>query len=421
MIVFEGLRMALRSLWTHKGRSALTILGVVIGVASVLAVTSLGAAFEEDLLSNFDDLDQRSIFVAATVSDVTQGPPDAGQFGLIFTEVDQEGLAELDGVEKVIAASPISITAMKFGDESISFRSITATSSDAEEIEDEDAYADGGPFEEGEFEIVLGSAIAARLDDPEEGDTITITYPDGDTEDLEVAGILEEQDGLLADNWAVYVPIDPLYTVETESPSSGDDVLVFEGFTVIVDDILEIDLVKAEVKEYMEDESDAEQLREDDVEIIIATPSDIQSGISDAFASATIFIAAIAGVSLLVGGIMIGTIMLITVTERTKEIGMMKAIGAYDGEILRMFLLEAVVIGFLGSIIGIIFGLGLGAALVPALFGGEGTDTETVKFVVPWEWVGWSMIVGVATGAIAGFFPARRATKIEPVESLGYE
>lgn len=420
MLGMEALRMALISLWSHKLRSAMTILGVVIGVASVLAVTSLGAAFEESITSQFDTLDQKTIFVTATATDVNQGPPDAGQFGLIFTEVDRQNLLALEGVETVLATGQVTVSGISVAGKDLPFRSLTGTTPDAQELRETEDYASGGPFALGAQEVVLGWSIAEQLggDTPvEAGATMTITFEDGSTTQATVSGVLAKQESFFGSNNAqVFAPVDPFYSVKRESPSSKELVRVFEGFTVVADDPTDVDATRDRVEAYMTGESDAAALLADGLQIIVATPEDIQEGISSAFDQITIFIAAIAGVSLLVGGIMIGTVMLISVTERTKEIGMMKAIGALDREVLWMFLLEASLVGLFGSLLGIVIGLAGGYSLVEGLFG-----SEDVAFIVPWQWLGIAVAVGVGTGIIAGLFPARRAVRIEPVEALNYE
>lgn len=430
MLGFEALRMALRSLWNRKMRSVLTILGVVIGIGSVIAVVSLGAAFEESITSQFDEVDNRSIFVTAGADGVQNGPPDAGQFGLVFTEVDRQVLLDIDGVDRVIASGESAVTNLRYDDEDLQFRTLTATTQDADEVRvnpDGDNYLVGGPFTDGASEMVLGYAIAQQLSgvtgntDPTiaVGDTVTITRPDASTQDVTVAGILAKEESLFGSlNGQVFVPLDPFYTDSRASPSTGDNVRVYLGFTVVAQSAAAASDVKEAVEDYMLEDSDAFALLEDveGLTVFVATASDIQDEIGTAFDQVTIFIAGIAGVSLLVGGVMIGTIMLITVTERTKEIGVMKAIGGLNRDILWMFLLEAAIIGLVGSLIGILLGIGGGAALINGLFSGE-----DVRFVMPWDWVGISVAVGVLTGVLAGFLPARRATKIQPVEALSYE
>lgn len=425
----EGLRMALTSLWSHKLRSTMTILGVVIGVASVLAITSLSAAFEQSITSQFDEIDDRSILVAVGQAGLQQGPPDAGQSGLIFTEVDRQNLADLDGVDRVNAAGTVPVTGLTYQNRSIPFQTLSATTPEADEVRHDEDYLSGAPFAMGEEEVVLGYQVARTLSrapvgaDPTilPGGTLIIHQLDGTERPVTIAGVLDEQESLFGSgNAQVFVPLDPFYTIQRTSPRTGEATPVYGGLTIVAAAGADVDEVRHAAATYMKDQSDAAQLIKDleGLDIFVVTASDITDQISSAFDQITLFIAGIAGISLLVGGIMIGTIMLITVTERTKEIGMMKAVGALDRQVLWAFLVEAIVVGFIGSLVGILLGLGAGAVLVATLFASE---EAAVSFVVPWDWVGIAVLVGVGTGVVAGFFPARRATRIEPVEALTYE
>jgi putative ABC transport system permease protein len=417
MLGMEALRMALRALWNHKLRSAMTILGVVIGVGSVIAVVTLGAAFEASITSQFEGIDSRAVLVTAGAAEgVATGPPDAGPFGLIFTEVDRQALRGLAHVEDVAAEGIIPITGLTFDDRSIPFQRLQAVGGSA--VGSAAGYESGRIFRDGEQEIVLGHTIATLLGDGTPipaGSTITIEFADR-TEEATVAGVLRFQESLFgSNNREVFVPLDPYYDQRRTSPSTGEQTFVYTGLTVFADDIRNVDAVRDAVRQYMDTRSDATRLLTPDTVILVVTAGDIVAQIGEAFDQVTLFIAAIAATSLLVGGIMIGTIMLISVTERTREIGVMKAIGARDRDVLWVFLLEAVLIGLLGGIVGLALGLGAGSALIGVLFGGE------VAVVLPYAWMGIAVGVGVGTGVVAGLLPARRATKVEPVEALGYE
>jgi putative ABC transport system permease protein len=426
MSLSESLRMSLRSLWSHKMRSALTITGVVIGIASVLAVTSLGAAFEDSITSQFDSVDDRSVFVTCATSGQQNGPPDCGQSSFVFTDVDRVKLESINNVERVVASGEVTITSITYNGKQVPFDTLTATTDNADEVRKIEDYLVGGPFTDGESQLVLGYLAAKSLSgagagaEPniQPGADLAIQLADGTTRAAKVSGVLAEQSSLFGGgNNAIFAPIDPFYARPITSPSNGENVPVFAGFTVVAIDAAVVNQVRDDVKDFMNMQSDAVTFLEgqEGLTIIVATASDIQSDISSAFDQITIFIAGIAGVSLLVGGIMIGTIMLISVAERTKEIGMMKAIGAKDRQVLSMFLLEAAIIGLIGTIIGIGLGIGAGAALIGGLFGDE------ISFVMPWNWVGIASIVGVGTGILAGLLPARRAVAIQPVEALNYE
>lgn len=422
----ESLRMSLRSLWSHKMRSILTITGVVIGISSVLAVTSLGAAFEDSITSQFDSVDDRSIFVTCGTTGPQNGPPDCGQSSFVFTDVDRLEIESIANVERVIASGEVTITSITYDGRQVPYETITATTDNADEVRRVADYLTGGPFMDGQNQIVLGYLTAKSLSgagagaEPAivPGAAVTIQFADGSTETATVSGVLAEQTALFGStNNAVYAPIDPFYARSITSPSTSQTVPVFAGFTVVASDANSVNAARDEVKQFMNTQSDALSFLEsqDGLTILVSTAADIQGDISSAFDQITIFIAGIAGVSLLVGGIMIGTIMLISVTERTKEIGMMKAIGAKDRQVLTLFLLEAGIIGFIGTVVGIGLGVGAGAALIGGLFGGD------LTFIMPWNWVGIAVVVGIGTGVLAGVLPARRAVGIQPVEALNYE
>ncbi len=410
--------MATASLWSHKGRTVLTIIGVVIGTGSVIAVTGLGAAFEASITSQFDSVDATSIFVTATQDGPQNGPPDAGQFGTIFTAVDRQALEALPGVARVEASGTVPVSGLTIGSTTLPFRSLTATQVDSTDVRNPADYAGGSVFAAGREEAVLGADIADILEIGV-GDMLGINRPDGTTINATVTGILARDESLFGTrNGQVYVPVDPFHDTRIRSPSTGQQVPVFDGFTVVAVDAVTTARVQDGVADYFGEGrgSDADRLRTTGIVIAVATASDITQQISASFDQATVFIAAIAATSLLVGGIMIGTIMLINVTERTREIGVLKALGARDREVLQMFLLEAAIIGLVGSLLGAVVGLVGGYALTEGLFG-----DQDVSFVPAYDWLVIGISVGTLTGVIAGLLPARRATKVQPVVALSYE
>ncbi|MEA3202880.1 MAG: putative transport system permease protein [Thermoplasmata archaeon] len=422
MLLGESIRMAFGSLWGHKTRSLLTILGVVIGISSVLGVVTLGKSFEGSILGQFNDFDTRTVFVTLTANTTNQnGPPNPGQFSDAYSSRDVAELARLDGVEAVTPSGTLQTSALVFHGKQLPLRSVTATTPLHQNVRNLAKYAQGGPFHAGAREIVLGDDLAQNLNGTvpvTAGSVVELRFQGRPSVNVTVAGILAHTDSAFGGgNSGAYVPVDPFYQNAATSPVTGERVQLFSGLQVLARDGGKVDAVRDATKAYLDSpRSDAHGIIPKQVKLLIATQGDITASISAAFTQVTLFIGAIAVVSLVVGAIGIANIMLVSVTERTREIGVMKALGARNGEVLQLFLVEAVLIGLVGSAIGIGLGLGLGSLVVKGVFA-----AQKVAVVIPWTWVAISLVVGILVGVLAGFLPARRATKIQPIQALAYE
>jgi putative ABC transport system permease protein len=419
VIPSETLRMAAASLWGHRTRSLLTILGVVIGVGSVLAVVTMGASFKAAIVGEFGDVDTRTVFVTVDANRTgPHGGPPSTDFADAFTSRDAQELARLDGVEAVTPTATLQTAGLRLGDRLLPLRGLTATLPTHQAVRPQEGYADGGPFLPGSRQIVLSDALARELGNGTPvpaGTPIQVLFQGRPPINATVAGVLLPEDSPFGGlDSGAYVPLQPFYDNPVQSPVSRATVQVYSGLQVLARDASQVEAVRDRVKAYLEGPgSDAGRILPRQARIVVATQGDITAQISAAFDQVTLFIGAIAVVSLVVGAIGIANIMLVSVTERTAEIGILKALGARDGAILRLFLAEAAIIGLLGSLIGIGLGLGLGWALVRGLLGETG-----VGVVMPWDWTLVSLGVGLLVGVVAGIMPARRATKVDPVEAL---
>jgi len=309
----------------------------------------------------------------------------------------------------VVPSGGVAVTGLEANGQTVPFSTLTATLPEARMLNG-DVYREGGGFASGESRAVLSASAADRLD-ASAGDTVIARAP-GENLTLEVAGVLEagaSSVGPAEDG--VFVPLDPLYDATTESPNTGETVPVYDSLTVLATSPQKAQDVKMRVEAYVTEDSDASQLAPEDIVIGVATTSDIVDAIGETFDRVTLFVAAVAFVSLVVGAIGIANIMLVSVVERTEEIGIMRAMGALDRDILSVFLLEAALIGLAGTLVGIGLGLGAGALLVQALF-------SDAPFQIPWDWLALVFPVGIGTGVVAGYLPARRATRIDPVDAL---
>jgi len=425
MLLPEAVRMALANLWAHRLRSLLTILGVIIGVASVLAIATIGRSFEEGVVSGFDAVDDRTIFVSVDDDgDVSQGPPDAAGLGRIFSDRDVQEILGLEGVETVIVQAMQPIAGFRLEGEFVSFAQLNTAEPGSDLVSDlAGGYHDGRVFNEGQREVVLAYDVAQRFGNGTPlpvGTSLDVLFLDGGEEQVTVVGILAEEENPFVQFTAgqVFAPIDRYYSFpRQESPVTGQPVRVYDGLAVIADGPAGLEATAERVESYLASPgSDAAAFLVPDTVVLVATAGDITAQIGRVFDQISVFVGAIGGVSLLVGAIGIANIMLVSVTERTREIGVMKAVGARDRDVLFLFLLESIVIGVLGALIGIALGL-LGAyGLVTSGFLGEG-----VPFRVPADWVTLALAVGIGVGILAGYWPARRATRVEVVQALAYE
>ncbi|MDZ7731379.1 MAG: ABC transporter permease [Natrialbaceae archaeon] len=251
------------------------------------------------------------------------------------------------------------------------------------------------------------------------GDEIEIAYTGGETVSATVVGILETpsglgqfQPGMGLTQPRVYGPTDPFAQTRLESPTTGENQRVYTRLTVVAMDYEQVDAVSDRVEAYLEGDSDARELLPGSYEISVLTNEDFIDQIQDVLNTFTGFITGIAVISLVVGAIGIANIMLVSVTERTREIGIMKAVGFQNRDVLQLFLVEAVILGLIGSIIGIVVGV---------LAGYGTTQVLDLPFTFPPEWGAIAVVVGILVGVIAGLYPAWNGARIDPIEALRYE
>jgi len=420
----EALRMAAASLWGHKLRSVLTILGVIIGVMSVLAVVTIGQSFQHSIVSGFSTVDDRTIFVTCDMASagVTGGPPDCHGLGRIFSERDRQVILGLPGVEAANPQGRLPIDHLTFENRSVPFTSIAASESDATAISSlAGGFYSGRVFAADAPEVVVSWDVANLLGQGQPvapGSPLTIHFLDGTQDTVTIVGVLKKETNQFVQFTAgtIYAPVDRYYRFPPQdSPVTGQPTQMYDGFSVVADTPAHLQLAKKGVTDYLDSpRSDAYNLQAPGTVVYIATGSTIVDSVSTIFTDITLLISAIAVVSLVVSAIGIANIMLVAVAERTREVGILKAIGAKDSEVLLMFLLEAALVGLVGAAIGIVLGLVAGAVIVKAVF-------AHFSVVLPYAWIAIALGVGLLTGVLAGLLPARRATRIQPVQALAYE
>ncbi|MBP1987668.1 ABC transporter permease [Halolamina salifodinae] len=410
----ESVRMSWRAITGHKLRSVLTVLGVVIGVGSVITFVTLGASLQAAIVG---DVATSSPEIAVTVGPESQGGPGGGGGGEavpVFTEHDMAQLREIEHVEAVVPTGQVGIAALGHGNDTVRWPSMTATTRDSFAG---DSFQSGGPFEVGANEAVLNPAAATMFaENVSAGEEITVEFAENDTRALVVAGVLNESSGFAAvaasGTPAVYVPTDPFYTTTAESPATGERERAYPQLTIRASSYERVDDVEPLARDYLENESDASQLKPDSYEISLTTNDALVEQIQGILSTFTNFITGVAVISLLVGAIGIANMMLVSVTERTREIGIMKAIGATRRDIVQLFLVESVILGVIGSVIGTLVGLAGGYAAA--------TLIDLPVAFAP-EWFAIAVAVGIGVGMLAGIYPAWDAARTDPIDALRHE
>jgi len=417
VIPSEFLRVAWESIRKNKLRSLLTMLGIIIGVASVIVMIAVSAGTEAAIEQQITGLGSNLVFVNSSFGRVFTASSSGGGFssgsgagGLVFD--DAAAIAEkVAGVEGVVVEQNTTET-VRAGDATLDDVTILGTTPDFPSVRNVEIAA-GRYFQEREIDratkvAVLGSTLAEELfgqDDPI-GQTVT-----AGTVKLTVIGVLEERGtvGNVDFDSQLYVPITVIFQrfLPTQFARVVGDrvrtiyVEVEEGAD-IDDVILQIQLLLAQRHDVSLDSAD----------FTVTTQQDVIETREATTASFRSLLAWVAGVSLIVGGIGIMNIMLVSVTERTREIGIRQAVGARPNDIRWQFLTEALLLSLVGGLIGVVLGVGGGI-----IFGAVG-DMPTV--IVPSSIV-LAFTSAAAVGAFFGFYPADQASRLDPIEALRHE
>ena len=411
----EALRIAARSIRAHRLRSGLTVVGMVIGIASVVAFATFGASVQAAVIGDIGDTNANNVFVTpASVDDNSPGGAELAATRPVFTAIDVDRLREQPGVEAVIPQGLVGLSSATYGDQTVAQRQATAT---VPATFTESNTVAGRGFESGAAEAVLNEAAAESFErNVTVGSTLELTLASGETRNVTVVGIVSgTRGGFLSgfgdDTPRIFLPVDPFYSTVVESPAVGADVRVYPQLTVVASPEA-VPAVKDRTEAYLTADSDAAQLLGEGVEIRVRTSEDVVGAIQDVISQITRFVTGIAVISLVVAAIGIANITLVSVTERTKEIGIMKAVGATNRDTMQLFLTESVLLGTTGAVLGVPVGLAVAWGA---------TRFAEVGFRLAVDWMGFAVVVGIGVGIAAGLYPAWRASRVDPIDALRYE
>ncbi len=394
-------RLAIQSVFHRKLRSFLTLLGIIIGIALIVSLISMSQGMKFVIEERFASLGADKIIVREKGN---LGPPGTGLSINQLTRDDYEEIEGIPGVKEV-ACRRISSQIVEYNDEIFStfLVSYPDDRSKQEFVDELNDYniIDGKMIKKGERGvIVVSETITDTFEDLKLRDKINI----GD-KSFEVIGFLEKK-GLPATDMAMTIPDDDMDIYYDKDEC--------EFIQVGVSDVNDIDDVADKITKELKKQHGLK--RSDKPDFTVSTSQDLLSSFQDILLIIQIVIIGIATISLLVGGIGIMNTMYTSVLERTKQIGVMKAIGAKKIHIIIIFLIEAALIGFIGGLIGIASGYGMSKLM--EFFIQFQFNTPFAKSVVGIELIIISLSIATILGTLSGILPAIRAANLNPTQAL---
>ena len=405
MLFKESIAIAFTSLLSNKMRTILTMLGIIIGVGAVIVMVSIGMGVRQNITNSIASLGSNMLIVtpgSANKGGVRSAAGSSQKLKLDDAEAIKKKIKNIDYVSPTVNSS----YQIVYGNENwnssvygvtpeyLKIRSLSVTSGSfitASDINSRNRVA------------VIGSTVASNLFDTTNpvGKNIRIG-----NQPFRVIGVLESKGQSSMGNDQDDVVIIPLTTAQERLMG----ITYIRSINIQVSDSSKMDLVQEQVESLLRQRHRIRTGQDDD--FTVRNLTSLLETVHNTTTMLTLFLGSIAAISLLVGGLGIMNIMMVSVTERTREIGIRKALGATFKDIMLQFLIEAVIIGVVGGVLGILFGVG-SALLVSKV------STFTTYITVFPIVISFSFSVGI--GLFFGLYPARKAARLDPIEALRYE
>lgn len=401
----ESIKMALEGMVSNKLRTFLTLLGIIIGVGAVIAMVSLGFGMKENIKNNISKLGSNLLVITSGGRTSSGARLAAGEGAKLTFEDGEAILKQVDGVARMSASVNRSYQLVA-GNQNWTSRveGTTPSNFDIQSLEIED----GRIFRSNDLTsrsrvAVIGKTVADSL------------FPDGEAvgqlmrinkAPFQIIGVLKSkgQSGMGQDqDDVVYIPL-------TTAQNRMMGITYVQRVTLQAENENIINEVQAEAEQVLRTRHKIKDGDYDD--FTVRNMAAIMDTMMETANSITMLLGCIAAISLLVGGIGIMNIMLVSVTERTREIGIRKALGATYNNILLQFLIEAMVIGIVGGTLGVV--LGVSASFAISQFAGWNTVISVWAIVI-------AVVFSVGIGLFFGIYPARKAALLDPIDALRYE
>jgi putative ABC transport system permease protein len=397
MSLLENMKMALSSVLAHKLRSILTMLGIIIGVASVILVVAIGQGGEQLLKTSITGPGNTiEVYYEPSEEEIMSNPN--AYMNAAFTQEDVNSLSSIPEVKKVVASST-EFFPTRYREETLetSLYGVNQAYIEVNELK----IKSGRNLMEADF---IGGTRVGVISDELKKEMFAKKNPVGEViwikgQPIEIVGVLDKPTGLFAFGaMEVYIPWN------TFRASFGQN-----DYNQVTLQAINADVMK-EAGEKATQLLNAAHNTDESYKVF--NMEEMAAGISQITTIMTLIIGSIAGISLVVGGIGVMNIMLVSVTERTREIGIRKALGATKRQILTQFLIESVTLTLIGGVFGII--LGAVAANIVSIFAGWPP-------LISWQVVVGGLLFSMLIGVVFGLLPANKAARLSPIESLRYE